>query len=81
MLHGPRICTECLDVYICGALMGACVTIAIVMYNSTIIPRWFKVNISSIIATVFIGVFDELSKMSSKSLADKWETVELETKI
>lgn len=41
--------------YICGALIGACLTIAIVMYNGTIIPRWFKTNISSVIATVLIG--------------------------
>lgn len=41
--------------YICGALIGASLTIAIVLYNGTIMPRWFKTNVSSVIATVLIG--------------------------
>ncbi len=41
--------------YIAGALSGAALTIIVVMYNGTIIPRWFKVNIGSMIATVLIG--------------------------
>ena len=41
--------------YICGAFIGACMPIMIVMYNGTMIPRWFKNNISSVIATVLIG--------------------------
>lgn len=41
--------------YICGALLGACLTIMIVLYNGTIIPRWFKTRISTVIATVLIA--------------------------